>query len=1136
VNRPMTAAHANSSGNGHHLEDVLAAYLEAVEAGRAPDRDELLARHPELADELASFFANRDRIAGLAAPLRPGPDADLPTTPHSPDFEPEAVPPPGTSVRYFGDYELIRELARGGMGVVYKARQVSLNRFIALKMILAGRFASEADVQRFRLEAESAARLDHPNIVPIYEVGEHQGQHYFTMKLVDGGSLAREVPRLVGDPRASARLVATVARAVHYAHQRGILHRDLKPANVLLDERGEPHVTDFGLAKRVEGDPRLTRSGAILGTPGYMAPEQAAGRATGVTTAADIYALGAILYELLTGRPPFRAESALETLRQVREDAPAPPRSLNPAADRDLETIGLKCLEKSPQGRYGSAEALADDLERWLQGRPILARPSRPWERALKWSRRHPARAALLLVGAVAALATAGALWGFRSAARLAEAVSTLRAEHRDVVLKQKAAKQRLEQTELARRRAEAAVAERERVITERDAELAHRNIAKAEWAWRVGEVEEADRLLEACRRGLRCWEWHYLKRLCHAERLVLRGHEGGALAAAYSPDGALLATAGADRVVRVWDAATGREVHALRGHAGAVYALAYRGDGRRLASAGADGVVKVWEAATGRPLLTLRGHDGWVGGVAFAPDGRALASAGADGTVRTWDAATGTPLLRLGGHSGAAFAVAYSPDGRRLASADEGGVVRTWDAATGGAERSFEGHARAVRCLAFSPDGTRLASAGADRIVRVWDVDGGREVKALRGSTGLIAALAFGPNGRRLASAGDDRIVRVWDAVEGHELFALPGTTGPVAGVAFRPDGGRIAAAGQDGAVRVWDAEGAECRVLRGETWWAGCLAFSPDGTRLAAGGAERGDVQLWEAATGRPLPALDGPDVRINGLAFGPDHRLAAVADDRTVRVWDLARGRPPLVLRDGGREFAGLAFSPDGTRLAAGAGHTVAVRIVFEGKQPDWNDLDRARDVVIWDAAAGRRLHTLRGHRGSIPSVAFSPDGKRLASAGADGSVRVWDAATGDEVRRLRGHVRGAFAVAFSPDGRRLVSGGADGVVRLWDAANGLELHALRGHTGWVTGVAFGDGGRRVASSSFDQTVRIWDPEAGREVLALRGHADRVLGVAFSPDGRRLASVGTDRTVRLWDAGPAADRDEDPPSEGR
>jgi hypothetical protein len=363
---------------------------------------------------------------GLALETTEG--ADSSAAPEEPISQSSAV---HAKVRYFGDYELLEEIARGGMGVVYRARQVSLNRLVALKMIAAGELATPSALQRFHTEAKAVALLDHPNIVPIYEVGEYEGQHYFSMRLIQGGTLAAERLKVEGQRLTSveeiADLVATVARAVHYAHQRGILHRDLKPTNILLDEQGAPHITDFGLAKLAEDDSSLTMTAAILGTPAYMAPEQAAGGAKQLTMAADIYSLGAVLYDLLTGQPPFRAETAVETLRQICEQEPIPPSQLirhegvHSALDRDLETICLKCLSKDPQKRYASAELLAQDLDRWRQGEPILARPVGASERAWRWCRRRPAIAGLLVALLVVfAAGLAGVLWQWRRAERSA--------------------------------------------------------------------------------------------------------------------------------------------------------------------------------------------------------------------------------------------------------------------------------------------------------------------------------------------------------------------------------------------------------------------------------------------------------------------------------------------------------------------------------------------------------------------------------------------------------------------------------------------------------------------------------------------------------------------------------------------
>jgi tetratricopeptide (TPR) repeat protein/predicted Ser/Thr protein kinase len=421
----MTDGRDDDSDLSSPLHRILTEFLDARHRGQDPDRGALLAAHPELASELEAFFLAHDRIDRLASPLRaaaragngsfaavdptdptgetePGPAPDGAFNP--PDADP-GDPAAGSVVRYFGDYEILGEIARGGMGVVYEARQRSLDRVVALKMILAGTLATEAEVQRFRLEAEAVGNLDHPHIVPIYEVGEHRGRHYFSMKRIDGESLARRLDAFAADPRAAARLVALVARAVHHAHQRGILHRDLKPANILLDSRGQPYVTDFGLARRVDADGELTQSGALVGSPPYMAAEQAEGRRGAITTATDVYGLGAILYATLTGRPPFRSDSVLETLDQVRHVEPEPPGALNRRVDRDLQTICLKCLRKEPERRYGSALELAEDLERWLDGRPIAARPVGRAERAWRWCRRNPAVAGLTCALAMALLA-----------------------------------------------------------------------------------------------------------------------------------------------------------------------------------------------------------------------------------------------------------------------------------------------------------------------------------------------------------------------------------------------------------------------------------------------------------------------------------------------------------------------------------------------------------------------------------------------------------------------------------------------------------------------------------------------------------------------------------------------------------
>jgi hypothetical protein len=374
-------------------------FLAALDRGTPQERaaylDEACAGDAELRRRVERLLRAHPRAGGFLEQPALEPAAEARTVARTEQAAGE--PGPGTRVRYVGDYELLEEIARGGMGVVYRARQLSLNRPVALKMILAGQLASAEDVQRFRREAEAAANLDHPNVVPVYEVGEHQGQHYFSMKLIDGPSLAQRVPDFVRDSKSAARLLVKVARAAHEAHRHGILHRDLKPGNILLDARCEPYVADFGLARHVEAPSPQTRTGAIVGTPSYLAPEQARAEKA-LTVAVDVYSLGAVLYELLTGRPPFRAETELDTLLQVLDRDPPRPRTLNAAVAGDLETICLKCLEKEPPHRYASALEVAEDLERWLEGRPIQARPSGPAKRVLKWARRNPTLVVLLVV------------------------------------------------------------------------------------------------------------------------------------------------------------------------------------------------------------------------------------------------------------------------------------------------------------------------------------------------------------------------------------------------------------------------------------------------------------------------------------------------------------------------------------------------------------------------------------------------------------------------------------------------------------------------------------------------------------------------------------------------------------------
>ncbi len=1063
-----------------------------------------LQQHGNDAEQSLAAVSAMSTVAEIRDELKRIADPELdPTVADVGNVHPDGSEPTvGTSTSSGQRFRILRPHARGGLGQVSVAQDVELNREVAVKEIQEHHADDPYHRARFRLEAEINGGLEHPNIVPVYGVGSHDnGRPFYAMRLIRGDSLKDAIARFhqsdntasgTGEPtlglRELLRRFVDVCNAMAYAHSRGVLHRDLKPGNIMLGPYGETLVVDWGLAKSVDrpdlataregrlvpslgSDSAPTRQGKALGTYEYMSPEQAAGRQDQPGVATDVYSLGATLYCLLTGQPAFAKSD--DIVQRVQKGLFPPPRQVKKSVPPPLEAICLKAMARLREDRYATAKDLAEDVEHWLADEVVSAyrEPASVWlGRWMKRNRTLVSSLGVLLLTAVVGLSVGLLLLGWEQA----------RTEQQ----RQEAVKEK--------DRAEAQLARAEMAIYVN-------KILLAQGEWEHGTASIAWDHLQQCQANLRGWEYLYL--LTQFNKNTFKGHTGFVNSVAISRDGKRIVSGSADNTLKVWDAATGREIHTLKGHTKPVLCVAFSPDDKRIVSGSQDRTLKIWDAHNGVAIYTLKGDTLEVTCVAFSPDGKRIVSGGKDNTIKLWDINKGIEIHTLKGHKHVVTGVAFSPDGKRVVSSSYDNTIKLWDADKGTATHSFSTETEWVYSVAFSPDGKRIVSGGSENTIKIRDADKGLEILSLNGHTQWVTSVAFSPDGKRIVSSSYDKTIKVWDADKGVETRTIKGHLLPVTSVVFSPDGKRIFSGSQDNTIKMWDADKVlETRSLKGHTNGVLSVAFSPDGKRCVSCSRDN-TIKIWDVDKGLETLSLQGNKTGVTWVAFSPDgKRIVSGNQDNTITIWDADKGVKIHTLKGHTDTVACVAFSPDGKRILSGSRDTT---------------------LKLWDADKGIEIHTLEGHTQWVSGVAFSPDGKRIVSSSMDKTIKLWDADKGVEIQTLKGHTEWVSSVAFSPDGKRVVSGSYDNTLKVWDADSGIEIHTLKGHAGWVCSVVFSPDGKRIVSGSKDNTLKLWDADKGVETLCLKGHTNLILSVAFSPDGKHILSGGWDNIIKIWDA---------------